>query len=224
MTDNLYTSSDRHHHTCRRRRDVVLRTLVRRQPPHHVRIVRSAAWATFPLDASNRTKHITFNTAGVYPYHCTAHGGFSNGVLVGMSGTITVQGTPTATEDARLTALALSLFPNPSHGLRDGAAATRKPGQAYQLRLSNVIGQEVRTVALRPEPRRRWPALNLSDLPARHVLLQPAGGWQGGQHASAWCCRTEPGPSALLRLPKSSPGLLSVFMGRAVRPCSAHRA
>ncbi|AMJ66938.1 T9SS type A sorting domain-containing protein [Hymenobacter sp. PAMC 26628] len=123
-----------------------------------------AAWAMFPLDASNRTKKITFTTAGVYPYHCTAHGGFSNGVLVGMSGTITVQGTPTATENARLTALALSLFPNPSHGSVT-VQLRQPPGPAYQLRLSNVIGQEIRSVALRPDLGAAGLSLNLADLP-----------------------------------------------------------
>lgn len=123
-----------------------------------------AAWAIFPLDASNRTKKITFLAAGVYPYHCTVHGGFSYGTIVGMGGTITVQGTPTATEDARLTALALNLFPNPSRGFVT-VQLRQPPGPAYQLRLRNVIGQEIRSVALRPDLSAAGLPLNLTDLP-----------------------------------------------------------
>ncbi len=123
-----------------------------------------AAWATFPLDASNHTKKITFTTAGVYPYHCIIHGGFVNGVPVGMGGVITVTGTPTATEDARLAALALSLFPNPSRGYVT-VQLRQRPGPDYKLRISNVIGQEIRSVGLRPDLTTAGLPLNLTDLP-----------------------------------------------------------
>ncbi len=122
-----------------------------------------AAWTTFPL-MPGTSKKIRFATNGVFPYHCTLHGAFVNGVLIGMSGTIKVEGTPTATEDARLAALALSLFPNPSRGYVT-VQLRQRPGPAYQLRISNVIGQEIRSVGLRPDLTTAGLPLNLTDLP-----------------------------------------------------------
>ncbi len=119
-----------------------------------------AAWDTFPLNSTNRTKKIIFTTAGVYPYHCMVHGSATGG----MRGVITVQATPTATEDARLTALALNIFPNPSRGFVT-VQLRQKPGPDYKLRLSNVIGQEIRSLALRPDLTVAGLPLNLSDLP-----------------------------------------------------------
>ncbi|TPG67242.1 T9SS type A sorting domain-containing protein [Hymenobacter nivis] len=61
-------------------------------------------------------------------------------------------------------ALGLSLYPNPSHGFV--TVQMRQPaGPAYLLRLSNVIGQEIRSVALRPEISFPGLSLNLTDLP-----------------------------------------------------------
>ncbi len=61
-------------------------------------------------------------------------------------------------------ALALSLYPNPSRGFV--TVQLRQPaGPAYQLRLRNVIGQEIRAVALRPDLGFPGLALNLTDLP-----------------------------------------------------------
>ena len=123
------------------------------------------AWALFPLNASSRTSPaITFNTPGVYPYHCIVHGAFVGGAVVGMGGTITVKGPATATEDARLTALALTLYPNPSRGYVT-VQLRQKPGPRYQLRLNNLIGQEIRSVALRPDLSAAGLPLDLSSLP-----------------------------------------------------------
>ncbi len=120
-----------------------------------------AAWATFPLNSSSPSFTKTFDVAGVYPYHCTIHGGPGSG----MSGTITVtSATPTATEDARLAALALSLFPNPSRGYVT-VQLRQRPGPDYQLRISNVIGQEIRSVGLHPDLSAAGLPLNLTDLP-----------------------------------------------------------
>lgn len=58
----------------------------------------------------------------------------------------------------------LSLYPNPSHGFVT-VQLRQRPGPAYQLRLRNVIGQEVRSVALRPDLNAPGLALNLTDLP-----------------------------------------------------------
>ncbi|OGX91174.1 T9SS type A sorting domain-containing protein [Hymenobacter coccineus] len=61
-------------------------------------------------------------------------------------------------------ALGLSVYPNPSRGFV--TVQLRQPvGPAYLLRLSNVIGQEIRSVALRPEISFPGLSLNLTDLP-----------------------------------------------------------
>lgn len=61
-------------------------------------------------------------------------------------------------------ALALSLYPNPSRGFVT-VQLRQPPGPAYQLRLRNVIGQEIRSVALRPDLSAAGLALDLTDLP-----------------------------------------------------------
>lgn len=61
----------------------------------------------------------------------------------------------------------LSVFPNPSQGLITVRLTGPQPGLYYQLRLRNIIGQEVRTIALRPElTGAAGLPLDLSDLPA----------------------------------------------------------
>ncbi|WP_375415891.1 T9SS type A sorting domain-containing protein [uncultured Hymenobacter sp.] len=61
----------------------------------------------------------------------------------------------------------LSLFPNPSQGLITVRLMGPQLGPYYQLRLRNIIGQEVRTIALRPELMGATGLpLDLSDLPA----------------------------------------------------------
>ncbi|MGY3088133.1 plastocyanin [Hymenobacter sp. UYAg731] len=112
-----------------------------------------ASFAPFTLLTSSPTRDITFNTAGAIPYYCTAHGAPGQPLGQGMNGLINVtQRVTTATLDARAAGLELSVYPNPSHGqvtvqLNQKIGA----GSTYQLRLSNIIGQEVRTVALKPE-------------------------------------------------------------------------
>jgi hypothetical protein len=43
---------------------------------------------------------------------------------------------------------------------------SQPPGPDYKLRLSNIIGREVRTLPLRPDLATTGIAMNLSDLPA----------------------------------------------------------
>ena len=118
-----------------------------------------AAWALFQMDAANRTRTFAAGTfaPGTYPFHCTAHGG-QTGVL-----TVT-RAVPTGTSSASL-AQALTVYPNPSRGPVT-VQLDQKAGQDYKLRISNVIGQEVRTVALKPELTAVGMALDLSSLPA----------------------------------------------------------
>lgn len=127
------------------------------------------AWPIFQMNASSRTSPapgVAFNTPGVYPYHCTVHGAFVNGVVIGMGGNIKVNpATVTATEDARLTALALNLYPNPSRGYVT-VQLRQKLGPSYQLRINNIIGQEIRSVALRPDLSAAGLPLDLSSLPS----------------------------------------------------------
>lgn len=121
----------------------------------------NGAWATFPMNASSRTFTLpAFNTTGSFPYHCTAHGAAG----VGQYGILTVVArNPTATLDANATGISVSLYPNPSHG-QVTVQLNQKAGQTYQLRLSNIIGQEVRTIALKPELTSAGLSLDLSDL------------------------------------------------------------
>lgn len=114
------------------------------------------AWITFQ-DAS---KVIVFNTVGTYPYHCVNHGTAAG---QGMAGVITVTAAPLATA-APVAASALNIYPNPSRGLVN-ITLTERTKADYKLRLRNVIGQEVRTVALHPELSNSL-TLDLSDLPA----------------------------------------------------------
>jgi plastocyanin len=119
-----------------------------------------AAWALFQMNASSTTFSRTFNTVGTFPYHCTAHGG----VGFGQYGVLTVQAaSPTATLDSRTAGIEVSVYPNPSHG-QVTVKLDQKPGQDYKLRLSNIIGQEIRTIALKPELTAAGLPLDLSDL------------------------------------------------------------
>lgn len=61
----------------------------------------------------------------------------------------------------------LSVYPNPAKGMVTVSLSQRIGlGQDYKLRLSNIIGREVRTTLLRPEDSGSSLAMNLSDLPA----------------------------------------------------------
>ena len=117
----------------------------------------NGAWATFTT-----TRTMTFNTAGTFPYHCEAHGAPG----AGQYGILTVQPrTTTATLDPAAAGISLSVYPNPSRGLVT-VKLDQKPGADYRLRLSNIIGQEIRTVALKPDMTAAGLPLDLSDLHA----------------------------------------------------------
>ena len=65
-----------------------------------------------------------------------------------------VQATPT-----------LNVFPNPSRGQLT-VQLTGLAGQEYKLRLANILGREVRLLALRPEQATEGLAMDLTGLPA----------------------------------------------------------
>lgn len=127
-----------------------------------------AAWAAFIPGPSTPTTTITFNKAGVYPYHCSEHAVKQpDGTYTGMIGTITVQGAlPTLAAQAA-TGPTLACFPNPARGQVGVQFSTPRSLYTadYKLRLSNVLGREVRLVPLRPEAADNQP-LDLSGLPA----------------------------------------------------------
>lgn len=124
-----------------------------------------AAWATFAPSAASPVTTITFNTPGTYKYHCTVHATLVGSQWIGMTGQITVSGRPTATANGASAAPALNLFPNPNRGQATLQFAA-KPGQDYKLRISNLIGREVRTLALKPELGADGLPVDLSNLPA----------------------------------------------------------
>lgn len=127
----------------------------------HPTMSDNGAFATFQMNASSRTVTLpAFTTVGAYPYHCMAHGAPG----LGQYGILTVKpATPTATLDSRAAGVELSVYPNPSHG-QVTVKLEQKAGADYKLRLSNIIGQEIRTVALRPELTAAGLPLDLSDL------------------------------------------------------------
>lgn len=107
----------------------------------------NGGWATFPLNSGNRTKTITLNTPGTFPYHCQLHGGAGG---IGMAGTIIIQ--PLGLGSDTPYAAALAAFPNPASVTRDGGVTitfNQKPGTEGSVRLLNVIGRVVREVPLR---------------------------------------------------------------------------
>jgi hypothetical protein len=59
----------------------------------------------------------------------------------------------------------LTVFPNPSRGQLT-VQLTGVAGQEYKLRLANILGREVRLLALRPEQASEGLAMNLTGLPA----------------------------------------------------------
>ncbi|OGX86016.1 hypothetical protein BEN47_13645 [Hymenobacter lapidarius] len=127
----------------------------------HPTVSDIAAWPTFAMDNANKTRSITFNTPGVFPYHCQAHGapGF------GQYGVLTVVATPSAALDARTAGITLNVYPNPTRG-QITVQLNQKPGADYKLRVSNIIGQEVRTIALKPELTAAGLPVDLSNLRA----------------------------------------------------------
>ncbi|MBD2714608.1 T9SS type A sorting domain-containing protein [Microvirga sp. STR05] len=124
----------------------------------------NASWATFTISPTSTTNSIVFNTAGTFNYHCTAHSSFAGNQWIGQTGTITVSNAPQATLDAKAASIGMSVYPNPSKGLVT-VTVSQKVGSEYKLRLSNIIGREVRTVTLRPETAAAGVPINLSDLP-----------------------------------------------------------
>ncbi|RYU77947.1 T9SS type A sorting domain-containing protein [Hymenobacter persicinus] len=121
----------------------------------------NGAWVTFPMNSTATTKSLTFNTLGNFPYHCTIHGG-SGGA--GMAGVITVSNA-TPVDEARPATPTLSVYPNPAKG-SVMVSLSQKAGADYKLRLSNIIGREVRSVALKPDFAGEAVSVNLADLPA----------------------------------------------------------
>lgn len=121
-------------------------------------------WQVFQMNASNTTKVFSTGsfTPGTYPFHCQAHGAAGG---IGQAGTLIVSGTPSAKLDARTAGVILSVYPNPSRG-QVTVQLNQKAGQDYKLRLSNIIGQEVRTIALKPELTTTGLPVDLSDLHA----------------------------------------------------------
>ncbi|HEX8326146.1 MAG TPA: T9SS type A sorting domain-containing protein [Hymenobacter sp.] len=118
----------------------------------------SAQWITFIISPTRPTETFASGrfTAGTYPFLCTSHGG--------MTGTLIVTAaTPTATLDARTAGISLSVYPNPSRG-QVIVQLNQRPGQDYKLRLSNIIGQEIRTIALKPELTAAGLPVDLNDL------------------------------------------------------------
>ncbi|UYZ59074.1 T9SS type A sorting domain-containing protein [Hymenobacter latericus] len=60
----------------------------------------------------------------------------------------------------------LTVYPNPVRGGQATVAFTEtKPGKAYRLRISNIIGREVRSVQLRSETAVQGQLIDLSALP-----------------------------------------------------------
>jgi hypothetical protein len=59
----------------------------------------------------------------------------------------------------------LTVFPNPSQGQLT-VQVTGQPGQDYKLRLTNILGREVRLLALRPEQAAAGLTVDLTGLPA----------------------------------------------------------
>ncbi|MCR5888748.1 T9SS type A sorting domain-containing protein [Hymenobacter sp. J193] len=62
-------------------------------------------------------------------------------------------------------AASMQLYPNPARGMVM-LTLQQQPGQDYKLRISNIIGREVRVLPLRAELTAIGQPLNLSDLPA----------------------------------------------------------
>ena len=132
---------------------------------NHPTASNTGVWPTFPMYNGAPDVTIPFNTAGTFGYYCTAHGAPNQGQF----GTITVRQV-SATEDARLAGLALNLFPNPSKGIVTVTLGAAKAGLDYRLRVSNIIGQEVRSVALRPDLTEAGLPVDLRELPTGMYL------------------------------------------------------
>ena len=96
-------------------------------------------------------------------------------LLAGLPGWATTHGYATKASQPKMAALAtyrpvqavptLNVFPNPGRGLLT-VQLTGLGGQEYKLRLANILGREVRLLALRPEQASEGLAVDLTGLPA----------------------------------------------------------
>ncbi|SHI64693.1 Por secretion system C-terminal sorting domain-containing protein [Hymenobacter daecheongensis DSM 21074] len=138
------------------------------QAGNHPTVADNNEFAPFAMNSASTLNSITI-PANAQPatvkYHCTAHAFFntSTNAWEGMVGSFIIA-TATAADEAKPAAL-FSLYPNPSKGVVM-VSLGQKAGQTYKLRLSNLIGREVRTVVLKPETNGAAVAVNLADLPA----------------------------------------------------------
>ncbi|GAA4006012.1 hypothetical protein GCM10022408_17230 [Hymenobacter fastidiosus] len=126
------------------------------------------SFGAFNVTAANPTaSRGPFNTLGTITYHCQPHSfqATPGGPWQGMIGRIVVTNAPLAALDSKTAAVGLSVYPNPSRGMVM-VSLGQKPGQDYKLRLSNLIGREVRTVTLKPDFSGDAVPVNLSDLPS----------------------------------------------------------
>lgn len=125
-----------------------------------------AAWAMFESNNLNTSTTIVFNQPGSFPYHCMHHASLlSNGTYIGMTGVITVQGALGITPAQGL-APVFNIFPNPANK-QTTVQVSGPAGGAYQLCLSNVLGREVRRLAVHPATQPKdGVTFDLSNLPA----------------------------------------------------------
>ncbi|SFQ37505.1 T9SS type A sorting domain-containing protein [Hymenobacter arizonensis] len=80
-------------------------------------------------------------------------------------GTPAPAAAPTTTPDTRASITFLNVYPNPSRGQITVQLTQRTTGD-YKFRLSNIIGQELRTIALKPELASAGLPVDLSDFRA----------------------------------------------------------
>ncbi|UOG74082.1 T9SS type A sorting domain-containing protein [Hymenobacter tibetensis] len=144
--------------------DIIRWTNVGNQSHPTVSDSSPALWSTFTISPAN-TSYTSqpFITLGSFNYYCSAHSGGTP--RAGMIGNIMVSNTPQATLDAKAAGAALSVYPNPSRGLVV-VTLNQKVGPEYKLRLTNILGREIRSFSLRTEASNTGMPLNLSDLPA----------------------------------------------------------
>lgn len=118
-----------------------------------------ALWPTVVISPSNSSFTTTqLTTAGTFAYHCSAHAGMNGSIVVDPN-------APLATLDAKTAGAMLNVYPNPSKGMVV-VTVNQKVNSAYKLRLTNILGREIRSFMLHPESATAGIPLNLSDLPA----------------------------------------------------------
>ncbi|GAB3834268.1 hypothetical protein GCM10028821_28460 [Hymenobacter jeollabukensis] len=123
-----------------------------------------AAFGAFTPSASVPTTDVRISALGTYDYHCTAHGAAGR---IGMWGSIRVNSATPVQEAAKQAAALLNVYPNPVRGGEATLTMSElKVGQAYRLRITNIIGREVQSVVLRPETVTNGQLINFSALPA----------------------------------------------------------